>query len=144
MSNPSKYLLHPLEIDYTLTAETHNFPTGIAPFQGATTGIGGRIRDNIAIGRGGNIVAGTAGYCVGEIDTINQNKAYKILTEASDGASDYGNKIGEPIILGFTRSFKQTIQGQLFEWDKPIMFTAGMVQFFTKILINLNLLITIL
>ena len=125
MSNPSKYLLNPIEIDYTLTAETHNFPTGIAPFQGATTGIGGRIRDNIAIGRGGNIVAGTAGYCVGEIDTINQNKAYKILTEASDGASDYGNKIGEPIILGFTRSFKQTIQGQLFEWDKPIMFTAG-------------------
>ena len=62
---------------------------------------------------------------MGEIDTINQNKAYKILTEASDGASDYGNKIGEPIILGFTRSFKQTVQGQLFEWDKPIMFTAG-------------------
>lgn len=125
MSNPSKYLLYSTEIDYTLTAETHNFPTGIAPFQGATTGIGGRIRDNIAIGRGGNIVAGTAGYCVGQIDITNQNKAYKILTEASDGASDYGNKIGEPIILGFVRSFKQIIESQVFEWDKPIMFTAG-------------------
>lgn len=125
MSEPAKCLLHPVEIDFTLTAETHNFPTGIAPFQGATTGIGGRIRDNIAIGRGGNIVAGTAGYCVGEIDITNKNKAYKILTEASDGASDYGNKIGEPIILGFARTFKQIIHGQLFEWDKPIMFTAG-------------------
>ena len=42
-----------------------------------------------------------------------------------NGASDYGNKIGEPIILGFTRSFKQEISGQLYEWQKPTMFTAG-------------------
>ena len=55
-------VFHPI-----LTAETHNFPTGIAPFQGATTGTGGRIRDVQATGRGANVVAGTAGYCVGNL-----------------------------------------------------------------------------
>lgn len=54
----------------SFTAETHNFPTGIAPFQGATTGVGGRIRDTQAIGRGGLFVAGTAGYCVGPLDSV--------------------------------------------------------------------------
>lgn len=49
------------------TAETHNFPTGVAPFSGATTGTGGRIRDVQAVGRGGYCIAGTAGYCVGNL-----------------------------------------------------------------------------
>jgi phosphoribosylformylglycinamidine synthase len=119
------YTLHQAQIDYTLTAETHNFPTGVAPFQGATTGVGGRIRDNLAIGRGGCIVAGTAGYCVGEINDTYDNRSSEIELCASDGASDYGNKIGEPIIAGFTRSFKQHIGDYLYEWQKPIMFTAG-------------------
>ena len=51
----------------TFTAETHNFPTGVAPFSGATTGTGGRIRDNQAVGRGGHCIAATAGYCVGNL-----------------------------------------------------------------------------
>ena len=127
----------------TLTAETHNFPTGIAPFPGAATGIGGRIRDNQCIGKGGKIVAGSAGYCVGnlfldnyELDWENNDHrhyqshanvpARKILIEASNGASDYGNKIGEPIILGFTRSFGLTTSDEEhIEWLKPIMFTGG-------------------
>lgn len=50
------------------TAETHNFPTGIAPKPGAETGIGGRIRDVHAVGRGGLVLAGTAGYCVGNLN----------------------------------------------------------------------------
>ena len=50
---------------------THNFPTLICPFQGASTGIGGRIRDNHATGKGAYLIAGTAGYCVGEIDFKN-------------------------------------------------------------------------
>jgi len=127
----------------TFTAETHNFPTGIAPFPGAATGIGGRIRDNQCIGRGGKIVAGSAGYCVGnlfldgyKLECENDNykhyqahanvPARKILIEASNGASDYGNKIGEPIILGFTRSFGMTTSDEEhIEWLKPIMFTGG-------------------
>ena len=134
-NKPSNYCLSSQDIHFTLTAETHNFPTGVSPFQGAETGIGGRIRDNIAIGKGGNIIAGTAGYCVGKIDFKNKNRAFIIENDASNGASDYGNKIGEPIILGFTRSFKQIIDNNLYEWQKPIMFTAGLGTVLNK---NLN------
>ena len=121
----------------TLTAETHNFPTGIAPFEGAATGIGGRIRDNVAIGRGGSLIASVAGYCVGELfPSDNEKENYDlhhpkyILTEASNGASDYGNKIGEPIILGFARSFGLDIDNNRIEYVKPIMFSAGIGQMY--------------
>lgn len=150
------------------TAETHNFPTGIAPFPGAATGTGGRIRDVQAIGRGGQFVAGTAGYAVGclGLDSLKciesplnteeyLHQGWKILKEASDGASDYGNKIGEPLILGWCRSFgsdflinppqhrrldelrKDNIIESFdnvedeqkyikrIEWIKPIMFSGG-------------------
>lgn len=127
----------------TFTAETHNFPTGVAPFPGAATGIGGRIRDNQSIGRGGLLIAGTAGYSVGNLYIGKRNRwetekpyskdisvsAVKILIEASNGASDYGNKIGEPIINGFTRSFGLKMPDESFvEWIKPIMFTGGIGQ----------------
>jgi len=125
-SHFSKYTNNIVKSHFSFTAETHNFPTGVAPFQGATTGIGGRIRDNLAIGRGGTLIASTAGYCVGDIFT-NEN-AIKIEIDASNGSSDYGNKIGEPIIQGFTRSFGQTIHNTRYEWIKPIMFTGGIGQ----------------
>jgi len=137
-----------LQQDFVLTAETHNFPTGIAPFPGAATGIGGRIRDVQSTGKGAIPVASSAGYCVGDIDadTINNRGDYPsnmampidILIEASNGASDYGNKFGEPIILGFTRAFKKEFrdykyntdtnkfENERIEWIKPIMFTAGL------------------
>ncbi|XP_011500809.1 PREDICTED: phosphoribosylformylglycinamidine synthase [Ceratosolen solmsi marchali] len=134
------------------TAETHNFPTGIAPFSGATTGAGGRLRDIQSVGRGGYYIAGTAGYSVGNLfipgytldwegsqDEVLENnygnmaKPLDILIEASNGASDYGNKFGEPLILGFVRSFgmKQICninnanKMELREWIKPIMFSGG-------------------
>ena len=103
-----------------LTAETHNFPSGVAPFPGAETGTGGRIRDVQATGTGGLVLAGTAAYCVGNLripgyelpweDTSysypnNLASPLAIEVEASNGASDYGNKFGEPVIQGFTRSF---------------------------------------
>lgn len=140
------YTVRKREYDIVFTAETHNFPTGIAPFPGASTGTGGRIRDNIAVGRGGMITAGTAGYCVGSLNIpgyeqnwerdlnlkyINDktiNEPLRILIEASNGASDYGNKIGEPIIQGFTRSFGAYINKDRIEWLKPIMFSAGLGQ----------------
>ena len=136
-------------INPTLTAETHNFPTGIAPFQGATTGVGGRIRDNLAIGTGGDITASLAGYCVEDIgiNSVNiENKCLQflndnyskplhsgrhILTEASNGSSDYGNKVGEAIIGGFVRTFTGEVYGdneeykRIYSFRKPIMFTAG-------------------
>jgi phosphoribosylformylglycinamidine synthase len=115
-------------IHFCFTAETHNFPTGICPFPGASTGIGGRIRDVIATGRGASMIAGTAGYSVGNFN-IDKNDSeelrnQKILIEASNGASDYGNKVGEPIILGYTRIFSN--KSLKLSFRKPIMFTGGL------------------
>eukprot|EP00039_Didymoeca_costata_P009999 m.133495 g.133495 ORF g.133495 m.133495 type:complete len:1332 (+) comp14673_c1_seq5:165-4160(+) len=125
----------------TLTAETHNFPTGVAPFPGATTGTGGRIRDNQSTGRGANVIAGSAGYCVGNLQIPGYPLPWEdesfvypstmasplsIEIDGSNGASDYGNKFGEPIIYGFTRSFGLRLpNGERREWVKPIMFTSG-------------------
>ena len=66
-ANSSPYEIKYIKYCPTLNAETHNFPTGISPFPGAATGVGGRIRDTHAIGRGGIISAGLAGYCVGNL-----------------------------------------------------------------------------
>jgi len=126
------------------TAETHNFPSGVAPFPGAETGTGGRIRDVQATGRGGLVIAGTAGYCTGNLNIpgyqipgedskfnypSNLASPLKIMIRESDGASDYGNKFGEPVIQGFTRTFGlKLLNGQRREWVKPIMFTGGIGQ----------------
>ncbi|KAL3879788.1 hypothetical protein ACJMK2_032071, partial [Sinanodonta woodiana] len=126
------------------TAETHNFPTGVAPFPGATTGTGGRIRDVHCTGRGAHVVAGTAGYSFGNLlipgyDLPWEEKEWEypenfarpleICIEASNGASDYGNKFGEPLLAGFARSFGQiTACGERREYIKPIMFSGGIGQ----------------
>ena len=130
--------------DIIFTAETHNFPSGVAPFPGAETGTGGRIRDVHATGRGALVIAGTAGYCVGNLNiedfTIpgeespfaypsNLASPIQILIGESNGASDYGNCFGEPVIQGFTRSFGLRLPGgSRREWVKPIMFTGGVGQ----------------
>ncbi|CAB4319636.1 unnamed protein product [Prunus armeniaca] len=95
------------DLDILFTAETHNFPCAVAPYPGAETGAGGRIRDTHATGRGSFVVASTAGYCVGNLNmegsyapwedpsfTYPSNLAspLQILIDASNGASDYGNK----------------------------------------------------
>eukprot|EP00301_Raphidiophrys_heterophryoidea_P026145 c8954_g1_i1.p1 GENE.c8954_g1_i1~~c8954_g1_i1.p1 ORF type:complete len:1396 (-),score=448.96 c8954_g1_i1:51-4238(-) len=125
----------------TLTAETHNFPTGVAPFPGAETGTGGRLRDGGALGRGSLVLAGTAGYCVGCLGSSvpapwepqypyppNLASPIDILVDASNGASDYGNKFGEPVVVGFCRSFGGEVGGERREWIKPIMFSGGIGQ----------------
>ncbi len=126
-----------------LTAETHNFPTGVAPFPGAETGTGGRIRDVQGTGKGGFVMAGTAGYCVANLHIPGYEMAWEndypcpsnlasaltIEVEASNGASDYGNKFGEPLIQGFTRSFDLRLDnGERWGFLKPIMFTGGIGQ----------------
>jgi len=141
---PAPFKEQKVQYHIIFTAETHNFPTGVAPFPGAETGTGGRIRDVQATGRGGLVVAGTAAYCVGSLLIPNydlpwEDKGAEYLSNlaspltieirASDGASDYGNKFGEPLILGFTRSFDQTLpDGERWAWIKPIMFTGGIGQ----------------
>lgn len=124
----------------TLTAETHNFPTGVSPFPGAATGVGGRLRDQHAAGQGSFFGAGLAGYCVGALPKVpgqsqipqpaSMERPLTILIEASNGASDYGNKFGEPLIGGFTRSYAQTIDKQYISWTKPIMYSGGIGHIF--------------
>ena len=136
------------DYDITFTAETHNFPTGIAPFPGAETGTGGRLRDTHAAGRGSLPLAGTTGYSVGQLRIpgyylpwedctypypSNMASPLQIILDASSGASDYANKFGEPLIVGFTRSFGLTAAShhhhiERREYIKPIMFTGGLGQ----------------
>jgi len=141
---PASFKKQKVQYHIIFTAETHNFPTGVAPFPGAETGTGGRIRDVQATGKGGLVVAGTAAYCVANLlipgyDLPWEDKSSVYLSSlaspltieirASDGASDYGNKFGEPVIVGFTRSFDQNLpSGERWGWIKPIMFTGGIGQ----------------
>ncbi|PQP95816.1 hypothetical protein Pyn_11703 [Prunus yedoensis var. nudiflora] len=115
-----------------------------APYPGAETGAGGRIRDTHATGRGSYVVAATAGYCVGNLNMegsyapwedssfaypSNLASPLQILIDASNGASDYGNKFGEPLIQGYTRTFGMRLpSGDRREWLKPIMFSGGIGQ----------------
>lgn len=133
------------DYDLTCTVETHNFPCGIAPFAGAETGAGGRMRDGASTGKGSLIVAGVCGYAVGnlhipgyEVPWEQEQKEFayppnmapplQILIDASNGASDYGNKFGEPLLCGWTRSFGQRVRGERFEWVKPVMLSGGVGQ----------------
>ena len=75
----------------TLTAETHNFPTGVAPFPGATTGTGGRIRDNQSTGRGAHVIAGSAGYCVGNLAIPGYAQPWE------DGTFAYPSTMASPL-----------------------------------------------
>lgn len=140
---PAAFSMQDNHYHILFTAETHNFPTGVAPFPGAETGTGGRIRDVQGTGRGGFVVAGTAGYCVANLHIpgyelpweekyncpSNLATALNIEIEASNGASDYGNKFGEPLIQGFTRSFDMRLPNdERWGYLKPIMFTGGIGQ----------------
>jgi len=138
---PSSLGIRRLLQHITATAETHNHPTLVAPFPGAETGSGGRIRDNRASGRGGLVHAGLAGYCVGNLhipgfvipgeliggETSPRHASpLDILIQGSNGISDYGNKIGEPLIEGFCRSFGLMADGARREFRKPVLYSAGM------------------
>ncbi|MEN8142023.1 MAG: phosphoribosylformylglycinamidine synthase [Thermodesulfobacteriota bacterium] len=140
---PSPFQRQEATYHLIFTAETHNFPTGVAPFPGAETGTGGRIRDVQGTGKGGFIGGGTAAYCVANLHIpgyemaweekyecpSNLASALEIEIEASNGASDYGNKFGEPLIQGFTRSFDLRLSnGERWGFLKPIMFTGGIGQ----------------
>jgi len=144
VGHAARYVSTDADYDVIFTAETHNFPSGVAPFPGAETGTGGRIRDVHATGRGSLVVAGTAAYCVGNLRVPgyelpwedpgfrypnNLASPLEIEIEASNGASDYGNKFGEPMLQGFTRSFGLRLpNGERREWIKPIMFSGGIGQ----------------
>ncbi len=123
----------------SLKAETHNFPTTVEPFNGAATGSGGEIRDRLAGGTGSIPLAGTAVYMtayprtkkdrIWEKDIAPRPWLYQtpldILIKASNGASDFGNKFGQPLISGSLLTFEHDGQEQLIGFDKVIMLAGG-------------------
>jgi phosphoribosylformylglycinamidine synthase len=137
---PSELALSRKVVHITCTAETHNHPTGVSPYGGSATGAGGEIRDDSAVGRGGIIGIGAAGYFVGNLfipgyripgEVVGRNKPSKyasplqILLIGSNGVSDYGNQFGRPLTLGFCRTFGQTVEGEWREPRKPILYSGG-------------------
>ena len=123
----------------SIKAETHNFPTTVEPFNGASTGTGGEIRDRIAGGKGACPIAGTAVYMTSyprpdgarpwEKSTEERNWLYQtpedILIKASNGASDFGNKFGQPLICGSVFTFEHFENFKKFGYDKVIMLAGG-------------------
>ena len=123
----------------SLKAETHNFPTTVEPFNGAATGSGGEIRDRLAGGQGSIPLAGTAVYMtsysrLSELKPWENGMAERkwlyqtpmdILIKASNGASDFGNKFGQPLITGSILTFEHEENNRKLGYDKVIMQAGG-------------------
>ena len=136
---PDYFIVKDIESILSLKAETHNFPTTVEPFNGAATGTGGEIRDRLAGGKGALPLAGTAVYMTSYSrleDGRNWEELIKprewlyqtpaqILIKASNGASDFGNKFGQPLICGSVFTFEYTENNKKFGYDKVIMLAGG-------------------
>ena len=128
-----------IESVISLKAETHNFPTTVEPFNGAATGTGGEIRDRMGGGTGSWPIAGTAVYMTSyprldggraweDILPVRQwlyQSPEQILIKASNGASDFGNKFGQPLITGSLLTFEHQENGEKYAYDKVIMLAGG-------------------
>lgn len=123
----------------SLKAETHNFPTTVEPFNGAATGAGGEIRDRLAGGQGSLPLAGTAVYMT-SLSRLTEDRPWEkamnerdwlyqtpmdILIKASNGASDFGNKFGQPLITGSLLTFEHEEDARKLGYDKVIMQAGG-------------------
>jgi phosphoribosylformylglycinamidine synthase len=136
---PDYFEIKEIESVLSLKAETHNFPTTVEPFNGAATGTGGEIRDRVAGGKASIPLAGTAVYMTSysrlnnerewEENIPERNWLYQtpsqILIKASNGASDFGNKFGQPLICGSVLTFEHSENSKTFGFDKVIMLAGG-------------------
>jgi phosphoribosylformylglycinamidine synthase len=136
---PEFYEEKEFESVLSLKAETHNFPTTVEPFNGAATGSGGEIRDRLAGGQGSLPLAGTAVYMTSysrlengrnwEAGMAERQWLYQtpmdILIKASNGASDFGNKFGQPLITGSVLTFEHNENNRKIGYDKVIMQAGG-------------------
>ena len=142
---PSSFKVKIIESILSLKAETHNFPTTVEPFNGASTGSGGEIRDRMAGGIGSIPLAGTAVYMTSypRLDSGNErvfNREWEdqieerkwkyqtpeqILVKASNGASDFGNKFGQPLINGSLLTYEGHTANGLYAYDRAVMLAGG-------------------
>ena len=115
-----------------MKVETHNHPTAISPFPGASTGAGGEIRDEGATGRGSRPKAGLTGFTVSKLFDSDYGKpehiasALQIMTEGPLGGAAFNNEFGRPNLAGYFREFEQTAGGQRWGYHKPIMIAGGL------------------
>lgn len=136
---PEYYATSDFESVISLKAETHNFPTTVEPFNGAATGSGGEIRDRLAGGQGSLPLAGTAVYMTA-LSRLEEGRAWEqgveerkwlyqtpmdILIKASNGATDFGNKFGQPLITGSVLTFEHEENDRKLGFDKVIMLAGG-------------------
>ena len=140
---PDFYKTRSIDAIISLKAETHNFPTTVEAFNGAATGSGGEIRDRMAGGKSSIPLAGTAVYMTPYSRLEKNNPASNrdwensperpwlyqnpidILIKASNGASDFGNKFGQPLITGSILTFEHEENGKTIGYDKVIMQAGG-------------------
>ena len=136
---PSEFETKDIPTVLSLKAETHNFPTTVEPFNGAATGSGGEIRDRLAGGTGSLPMAGTAVYMT-SYSRVDDDRIWEkemearkwlyqtpaqILIKASNGASDFGNKFGQPMICGSLLTFEHEENDRKYAYDKVIMMAGG-------------------
>ncbi|PKP18309.1 MAG: phosphoribosylformylglycinamidine synthase [Bacteroidetes bacterium HGW-Bacteroidetes-23] len=136
---PDFYQTKDFDSVISIKAETHNFPTTVEPFNGAATGSGGEIRDRLAGGQGSLPLAGTAVYMT-SYSRLEENRPWEnameerkwlyqtpmdILIKASNGASDFGNKFGQPLITGSVLTFEHEENARKLGFDKVIMLAGG-------------------
>lgn len=136
---PDFYEIKEYDSVISIKAETHNFPTTVEPFNGAATGSGGEIRDRLAGGQGSLPLAGTAVYMT-SYSRLEENRPWEqgmderkwlyqtpmdILIKASNGASDFGNKFGQPLITGSVLTFEHEEDARKLGFDKVIMLAGG-------------------
>ena len=138
-STSDYFRIKDIESVISLKAETHNFPTTVEPFNGAATGTGGEIRDRMGGGVGSWPIAGTAVYMTAypridggrdweDILPVRQwlyQTPEQILIKASNGASDFGNKFGQPLITGSVLTFEHQEGQEKYAYDKVIMLAGG-------------------
>ncbi|NYI50148.1 phosphoribosylformylglycinamidine synthase [Macellibacteroides fermentans] len=136
---PDYFTIKDIKTVISLKAETHNFPTTVEPFNGAATGTGGEIRDRLGGGKASLPIAGTAVYMTSyprtegarSWENILNPRAWlyqtpeQILIKASNGASDFGNKFGQPLICGSVLTFEHVENNKEYGYDKVIMLAGG-------------------
>jgi len=142
--NPGEYQYHLEPIHVLIKVETHNHPTAISPFPGASTGSGGEIRDEGATGRGGKPKAGLTGFSVSNLEIPGYQRpwevkygkpgrivsAFEIMIDGPLGGAAFNNEFGRPNLCGYFRTYQQNIAFDFGEqvrgYHKPIMIAGGM------------------
>lgn len=145
-NSDKKYGYTEEDVNILIKVETHNHPTSIEPYSGASTGVGGEIRDEGATGKGGKPKAGVCGFTVSDLNIPSYKhkwengvskpdhvaSALDIMIKAPIGGANYNNEFGRPNISGYFRTFEEKVEGVQYGYNKPIMIAGGYGNIKTK------------